>query len=183
MRHSDLLSREECEVKLNGALNHAEYLRHRAQQVLHDAENEIVEFQKQSKKSMDDVVVAAAAVNDIALAENDGTFVLAENNESRGNSAPYDHILNMVSLTVASFVACWSLMCYIEPANLGGMPSTTTDDTDEDRPKIMKESKQQERQRMKKEQAEEKNKEENDAREKAMEGAAAFVAKKEKIAA
>ena len=74
MRHSDLLSREECEVKLNGALNHAEHLRHRAQQVLHDAENEIVEFQKQSKKSMDDVVVAAAAVNDIALAENDGTI-------------------------------------------------------------------------------------------------------------
>ena len=74
MRHSDLLSREECEVKLNGALNHAEHLRHRAQQVLHDAENEIVEFQNQSKKSMDDVVVAAAAVNDIALAENDGTI-------------------------------------------------------------------------------------------------------------
>ena len=74
MRHSDLLSREECEVKLNGALNHAEHLRHRAQQVLYDAENEIVEFQNQSKKSMDDVVVAAAAVNDIALAEKDGTI-------------------------------------------------------------------------------------------------------------
>jgi protoporphyrinogen oxidase len=74
MRHSEFLSRVECEVKLNGALNHAEHLRHRAQQVLHDAENEIVEFQNQSKKSMDDVVVAAAAVNDIALAENDGTI-------------------------------------------------------------------------------------------------------------
>ena len=74
MRHIDLLSREECEVKLNGALNHAEHLRNRAQQVLNDAEYEIVVLQNQSKKSMDDVVVAAAAVNDIALTENGGTI-------------------------------------------------------------------------------------------------------------
>ena len=49
-------------------------------------------------------------------------------------------------------------LCFIEPANLGGMPSTTTDDTDEDRPKIMKESRQQEWERKSKERAEEKNK-------------------------
>ena len=50
MRHTELLSREECEVELNGALNRAEHLRHRGLQVLYDAENEIVELQNQSKK-------------------------------------------------------------------------------------------------------------------------------------
>ena len=74
MRHSEFLSRVECEVKLNGALNHAEHLRHRGQQVLNDAENEILELQNQSKKSMDEVEVAAAAVIDMALVENDGTI-------------------------------------------------------------------------------------------------------------
>ena len=74
MRHSDLFSREECEVKLNGALNRVEHLRHRGLQVLCDAENEIVELENQSKKSMDEVEVAAAAVIDMALAENDGTI-------------------------------------------------------------------------------------------------------------
>ena len=74
MRHTKLLSREECEVELNGALNRTEHLCHRARRVLYEAENEIVELQNQSKKSMDDVEVAAAAVIDIALAENDGTI-------------------------------------------------------------------------------------------------------------
>ena len=74
MRHTEVLSREECEVELNGALNRTEHLRHRARQVLNDAENEIVELQNQSKKSMDEVEVAAAAVIDMALAENDGTI-------------------------------------------------------------------------------------------------------------
>ena len=74
MRHSDLLSREKCEVELNGALNRADHLRHRGQQVLNDAENKIVELQNQSKKSMDEVEVAAAAVIDMALVENDGTI-------------------------------------------------------------------------------------------------------------
>ncbi len=74
MRHSDVLSREECEVKLNGALNHAEHLRQRAQQVLYDAENEIVDLQNQSKKSMDEAEVAAAAVIDMALAVNADTI-------------------------------------------------------------------------------------------------------------
>ena len=67
MRHSDLLSREECEKELNGALNRADHLRHRGRQVLYDAENEIVELQNQSKKSMDEVEVAAAAVIDMTL--------------------------------------------------------------------------------------------------------------------
>ena len=74
MRHSDLFSSEECEMELNGALNRAEHLRQRGRQVLNDAENEIVELQNQSKKSMDEVEVAAAAVIDMALAENDGTI-------------------------------------------------------------------------------------------------------------
>ena len=74
MRHSDLLKSEECEMELNGALNRAEHLRHRSRQVLYDAENEIVALQNQSKKSMDEVEVAAASVIDMALAENDGTI-------------------------------------------------------------------------------------------------------------
>ena len=74
MRHSDLFSSEECEMELNGALNRAEHLRQRGRQVLNDAENEIVELQNQSKKSMDEVEVTAAAVIDMALAENDGTI-------------------------------------------------------------------------------------------------------------
>ena len=76
MRHTELLSREECEVELNGALNRTEHLCHRAQQVLFDAENEIVELQNQSKKSMDEVEVAAAAVIDMTLVENDGTIYM-----------------------------------------------------------------------------------------------------------
>ena len=74
MRHTELMSREECEVELNGALNRADHLRHRGQQVLNDAENKMVELQNQSKKSMDEVEVAAAAVIDMALVENDGTI-------------------------------------------------------------------------------------------------------------
>jgi len=74
MRHSEYLSNEECETELNRALNRAEHLRHRAQQVLYDVENEIVELQNQSMKSMDEVEVAAAAVIDMALVENDGTI-------------------------------------------------------------------------------------------------------------
>ena len=74
MRHSDLFSSEECEMELNGALKRAEHLRQRGRQVLNDAENEIVELQNQSKKSMDEVEVAAAAVIDMALAENDDTI-------------------------------------------------------------------------------------------------------------
>ena len=74
MRHSDLFSSEECEMELNGALKRSEHLRQRGRQVLNDAENEIVELQNQSKKSMDEVEVAAAAVIDMELAENDGTI-------------------------------------------------------------------------------------------------------------
>jgi hypothetical protein len=74
MRHGESLSNEECETELNRALNRAEHLRHRGQQVLYNAENKIVELQNQSKKSMDEVKVAAAAVIDIALAENDDTI-------------------------------------------------------------------------------------------------------------
>ena len=74
MRHSDLFSSEEYEMELNGALKRAEHLRQRGRQVLNDAENEIVELQNQSKKSMDEVEVTAAAVIDMALAENDGTI-------------------------------------------------------------------------------------------------------------
>jgi len=71
MRHSEF---EECETELNRALNRAEHLRHRGQQVLYDAENKIVDLQNQSKKSMDGVKVAAAAVIDMDLAENDDTI-------------------------------------------------------------------------------------------------------------
>ena len=71
MRHSEF---EECETELNRALNRAEHLRHRGQQVLYNAENKIVELHNQSKKSMDEVKVAAAAVIDMALAENDDTI-------------------------------------------------------------------------------------------------------------
>ena len=48
MRLSDLLSSEECEMELNRELNRAEHLRHRGWQVLHDAENKIVDLQNQS---------------------------------------------------------------------------------------------------------------------------------------
>ena len=67
MRHSDLFSSKECEMELNGALNRAEHLRQRGRQVLNDAENEIVELQNQSKKSMDQVEMAAAAVIDMKV--------------------------------------------------------------------------------------------------------------------
>ena len=63
------------------------------------------------------------------------------------------NILNMVSLTVASFVACWGLMCFIESETKGGMPSTTADDAHEDRPKIAKESRKQQNDRKRKEKA------------------------------
>jgi hypothetical protein len=43
MRHSEF---EECETELNRALNRAEHLRHRGQQVLYDAENKIVDLHK-----------------------------------------------------------------------------------------------------------------------------------------
>ena len=90
MRHTDLLSREECEVELNEGLNQAEQLRHRGRQVLYDAENEIVDLQNQSKKSMDEAEVAAAAVIDIALAEDDGTnFKMVNHNLWNRRPSPY----------------------------------------------------------------------------------------------
>jgi hypothetical protein len=68
------LIRQESQVKLDGALNRAENLRSRGQQILNDAENIIVELQNENKKKIDELRVASVTILDMAKAENDSTI-------------------------------------------------------------------------------------------------------------
>ncbi len=70
-REIEHMRRQECHVKLDGALNRAEKLRRRGQQILIDAGNIIVEQQYENKKNMNELRVASVAVLDMAEAEKD----------------------------------------------------------------------------------------------------------------
>jgi hypothetical protein len=72
--HADVLIRQESQVKLDGALNRAENLRSRGQQILNDAGNIIVELKNENKKKIDELRVASVAILDMAKAENDSTI-------------------------------------------------------------------------------------------------------------
>ena len=50
--HADVLIRQESQVKLDGALNRAENLRSRGQQILNDAGNIIVELQNEKPPNL-----------------------------------------------------------------------------------------------------------------------------------
>ena len=69
----DLLPRQQSEVELERALNRADILHNRGHELLFHAVNKVVDLQNEYKANMGEVEVAAAAVFDMAQAENDST--------------------------------------------------------------------------------------------------------------
>ena len=74
MRFRDLSPRQQSEVELERALNRADILHNRGRELLFQAVNKVVDLQNEYKANMGEVeVAAAAAVFDMAQAENDST--------------------------------------------------------------------------------------------------------------
>ena len=73
MRFRDLSPRQQSEVELERALNRADILHNRGHELLFHAVNKVVDLQNEYKANMGEVEVAAAAVFDMAQAENDST--------------------------------------------------------------------------------------------------------------
>lgn len=73
MRFRDLSPRQQSEVELQRALNRADILHNRGHELLFHAVNKVVDLQNEYKANMGEVEVAAAAVFDMAQAENDST--------------------------------------------------------------------------------------------------------------